>query len=194
MKVGKHKFEQLVWIVVLIAAFSAIGFLLYKRLDIPVRDEYTGTILDKWAAYSHLDQGSFVNYRLLVESESGERFKVVVDFETFRRAEIGMRIKRSKSGIELGRLRNLESEGEPTIHVMGVSGSGETIKTQRPQSSSQRPQRSLAVLCVFPLRSLRLNLIVLMSTEFFPSLSMRGISKFKTWSRWLRLQRAFCAL
>ena len=96
--------KSLVWGAVILAGF--IGVLLFayqvKRQMSP--PQYEGKIIDKWAAYSHSEQGSFPNFRLLVETAGGQRSTVAVDQETYDRAKVGMRVRRTKEGIELSSL------------------------------------------------------------------------------------------
>lgn len=67
----------------------------------PFRREYEGKIVEKWARYAESEQGSKPLFRLLVEDNNKVRFTVAVTPDVYERAEIGMRIKKSESGIEL---------------------------------------------------------------------------------------------
>lgn len=104
---------------------TAIFFFLYRRFDKPIAENYDGEIVDKWSAYSHSEQGSFPYYRLLVRSKTGETFKVVVDYDTFRRAKIGMHIRRTLSGIELGPRQ--QEPGARVYQPIGIRESGAII-------------------------------------------------------------------
>ncbi len=60
-------------------------------------------MVDKWAGYSHSDQGSFPYFRILVETDRVEKITVAIDQENYERANVGRRIKKTQKGIELTR-------------------------------------------------------------------------------------------
>jgi hypothetical protein len=97
-----HKTRERVIIVAVLFGMICLSALFWSRVySRQPRLEYEGKILDKWASYSYTEQGSFPYYKLLIEADNGETFKVDVDYDTYQRAQIGMRIKRTLSGIEL---------------------------------------------------------------------------------------------
>lgn len=99
---GSHA-RSLVWFLVIVVAFTGVLFFFYrvKRQLRPA--EYEGKVVDKWVGYSQTETGSDPYFRLLVEADGGQRSTVAVDQETFERVKVGMRIKKTQSGIELSR-------------------------------------------------------------------------------------------
>ena len=94
--------KGLFWVVVILAGFVGVLFFVYqvnRQLKPP---EYEGKIVDKWAGYNHSELGSSPYFRLLVESAGGQRSTVAVDRDTYERAKLGMWIRKTKKGIELG--------------------------------------------------------------------------------------------
>jgi hypothetical protein len=75
--------------------------------------EYEGRIVDKWAGYNHSDEGSFPYFRLLLETDKGQKLTVAVDREDYERAKIGMRIKKTRQGIELTHIEPESRSGPP---------------------------------------------------------------------------------
>ena len=93
--------KQLLWGAIIL--FAIIGLLFFGyRVNRQLRPaEYEGRIVDKWAGYSHTDEGSYPYFRVLLETDDGQRLTVAVDDKTYGRAKIGMRIKKSSKGVEL---------------------------------------------------------------------------------------------
>lgn len=95
--------KQVLWAAIVLFAIIGLFFFAYlvnSRLRPP---EYEGRIIDKWAGYSHTDEGSFPYFRILLETDEGKRLTVAVDDKIYQRAKIGMRIKKGRTGIELSR-------------------------------------------------------------------------------------------
>lgn len=63
--------------------------------------EYSGRIVEKWAGYNHTNEGSFPYFRLLLETDGGQRFTVGVDQQDYERLTVGMKIRKTSKGIEL---------------------------------------------------------------------------------------------
>ncbi len=113
--------KSVFWGGVIVAGFVGILFFAYQVKRQMSPPEYEGKIIDKWAGYNHSDLGSFPYFRLLVETDGGQKSTVVVDQETYDRAKIGMWIRKTTRGIELGsssalppdvRMRRIK----PTLH------------------------------------------------------------------------------
>lgn len=83
--------------VLLVSTFA----LAWQKFQRPAVVEYDGQIVDRWAGFTDSDTGARAYYKLLVEDDGGKRVTVVVDNEIYLRAKVGMRIRRSISGIEL---------------------------------------------------------------------------------------------
>ena len=83
------------------AIFVAMLFLAWQHSNQKTRTDFDGTVVDRWADYSETQEGSRPRFRLLVESEDGERFPVNVDAGVFESARVGMRIKSSNGQIVL---------------------------------------------------------------------------------------------
>ena len=98
----RTEIKTVVGIAAVVLLLGIIVFVLYKGKLEGHRNEYEGTVVEKWAGYNHTQEGSFPYYRLLVESDDGGRFTVRVEYQTYQRAEPGSRIKKSKMGIEVG--------------------------------------------------------------------------------------------
>ncbi len=97
--------KQVFWSAIVLFAFIGILFFAY-RLNSRLRPtEYEGKVIDKWAGYSHSELGSAPYFRIVLETDEGERLTVAVDDETYGRARIGTRIKKSSRGIELSHRR-----------------------------------------------------------------------------------------
>lgn len=89
------------WGVVLGAFFVAMLFLAWQLANQQTRTDFEGTIVDRYADYSETQEGSRPHFRLMVESENHERFKVKVEPGVYESAKIGMRIKSKAGKIEL---------------------------------------------------------------------------------------------
>jgi hypothetical protein len=96
--------KSFVWGAVILAAFIGVLFFAYQVQRQIRPPEYEGKIIDKWAGYSHSEKGSFPYFSLLVETAGGQRSTVAVDQQTYDRAKVGMRIRKTKAGIELSSL------------------------------------------------------------------------------------------
>ncbi len=96
--------KTLFWGAVTLAGFIGLLFFLYQGGAQMNPPEFDGKVVDKWAGYTHSDQGSFPYFRLLVQTAGGTRSTVAVDQETYDRAKVGMCIKKTKRGIELSAL------------------------------------------------------------------------------------------
>ncbi len=101
----------LILVLVIVAILVVLGSVVYKaRVNLsPI--EYEGKVIEKWAGYTHSDEGSLPYFRLSIEKKDGQRLTVAVDHETYDRAIVGMWIKKTPKGIELSRLKRPESEG-----------------------------------------------------------------------------------
>jgi len=89
------------WSLLILALFVGVLVVAYRTTRSLRPAEYEGKILDKWAGYSHTDEGSFPYFRVLVETDSGQKLTVAIDRDNYERAKIGMRIKKTQNGIEL---------------------------------------------------------------------------------------------
>ena len=67
----------------------------------PFRNEFEGRVVDKWADYTHSEEGSRPYFRLVVEGDDRARFAVSVSAEVYERAKVGIRIKKTEEGVEL---------------------------------------------------------------------------------------------
>jgi hypothetical protein len=65
------------------------------------KTDFEGRVVDRYADYSETQEGSRPAFRLMVESESHERFKVKVEPGVYEAAKVGMRIKSKSGQIEL---------------------------------------------------------------------------------------------
>jgi hypothetical protein len=92
---------------VLIAVLS-VGFAgvlavsCHQSFLIPVREDYEGLVVDKWAGFSESREGSTPYYRLLVEKKGGERIKVRITFEEYQQAKVGSWMKNVAGQIKFG--------------------------------------------------------------------------------------------
>jgi hypothetical protein len=67
----------------------------------PFLRTYEGRIEDKSATIGETQLGSTVRFRLLVRTKSGQRLEVAIDRDNYERAQVGMWIKSSETGIRL---------------------------------------------------------------------------------------------
>jgi len=109
-----HIARSFVWIVIIVLVFSGVLTLAYKMKHSVNPLEYEGKVVDKWAGYTHSQEGSFPYFRLLLETDGGQRLTVAIDRKNFERAKIGMRIKKTRQGIELAYVM-------PIYGVLGAS-------------------------------------------------------------------------
>ena len=86
---------------VILAFVIGVGFLAYRAKLGRNPPEYEGTIVEKWAGYSHSQEGSFPYFRLRVKTSRGEQIDVEIDQDTYHRATIGAWIRKTRSGIQL---------------------------------------------------------------------------------------------
>jgi hypothetical protein len=89
------------WGVVLGAILVSMFFLAWQLANQQTRTDFEGTIVDRYADYAETQEGSRPAFRLMVESENHERFKVKVEPAVYESAKIGMRIKSKSGKIEL---------------------------------------------------------------------------------------------
>ena len=89
------------WGVVLGAILVSMFVLAWQLANQQTRTDFEGTIVDRYADYAETQEGSRPAFRLMVESETHERFKVRVDPGVYESAKIGMRIKSKSGKIEL---------------------------------------------------------------------------------------------
>ena len=89
------------WGVVLGAILVSTFFLAWQLANQQTRTDFEGTIVDRYADYAETQEGSRPAFRLMVESENHERFKVKVEPGVYESAKIGMRIKSKSGKIEL---------------------------------------------------------------------------------------------
>ncbi len=89
------------WGVVLGAILVSMFFLAWQLANQQTRTDFEGTIVDRYADYAETQEGSRPAFRLTVESETHERFKVKVEPGIYESAKIGMRIKSKSGKIEL---------------------------------------------------------------------------------------------
>ena len=83
------------------------------------RTEYAGKIVDKSLTIRETQLGSKMVRRLLIEGEGGERFEVAPELDVYERAQIGMRIRSDRSGVELSWP---ERDRGPASKAEGASG------------------------------------------------------------------------
>jgi hypothetical protein len=76
------------------------------------RSEYEGKLVNKSLTIHETNTGSKIELRFLVEGKDGKRFDIAPSPDVYERAQIGMWIKSSKSGVELSWS---ESRNTPTI-------------------------------------------------------------------------------
>ena len=76
-------------------------FLAWQLANQQTRTDFEGTIVDRYADYAETQEGSRPAFRLMVESENHERFKVRVEPGVYESAKVGMRIKSVSGQIEL---------------------------------------------------------------------------------------------
>ncbi len=87
--------------VLILALVISVGLMVYRVNVARNPPEYEGTIVEKWAGYSHTEEGSFPYFRLRVKSSRGEQIDVNIDEDTYHRATIGAWIRKTRSGIQL---------------------------------------------------------------------------------------------
>lgn len=88
----------------MLALLGGLFFLAYYHCYTqtgPYRLAYEGRVLDKSQTFRETELGSRVRRRVLVEADSGERFEVPVNGQTYERAQPGMRIRKGEAGVEM---------------------------------------------------------------------------------------------
>src|SRR5688572_15153350 len=98
--------SSLAWGLLIVALFAALLLIVYKSKQAVRPAEYEGRIVEKWAGYNHSELGSFPYFRLMVETDNGQKLTVAVDQENYERAKVGMRIKKTQKGIEFSRIES----------------------------------------------------------------------------------------
>ena len=63
--------------------------------------EFEGQIVEKWAGYDHVQEGSYPYFRLVVEIPGPQRLTVPVTREIYEEAQVGLRLRRSAKGLEV---------------------------------------------------------------------------------------------
>lgn len=87
--------------VIIVAAVFVLFIRHVTSEDIFHRREFTGKIVEKMVSMYEFQEGSqFVN-SLVIEEKSGRRFQFTVTDEMYKRAEVGMWIRRDKNGVHL---------------------------------------------------------------------------------------------
>jgi hypothetical protein len=79
----------------------------------PFLRTYEGRIEDKSATYAETEFGSGVRFRLVVRTKSGQQLQVAIDRDNYERAQVGMWIKSSETGIQLS-----WAEGEQSLPAL----------------------------------------------------------------------------
>jgi hypothetical protein len=92
-------------IILILGVVLALFVFAYKSRTGLNPSEYEGKVIDKWAGYSHSDEGSFPYFRLLIEKGDGQRLTVAVDQTVYDQARVGMWIKKTRNGLELTKLK-----------------------------------------------------------------------------------------
>lgn len=90
--------------VLLLVFVTGVIFLGYKARVAKNPQEFEGKIVDKWAGYSHSQEGSQPYFRLLIEDNRGQKITVAVDQNVYHRSQVGARIRKTANGIELDAL------------------------------------------------------------------------------------------
>ena len=97
----QSKLFAVLGVITLIAVFGGFLFLAWHNWSRPALTDYEGIIVDRWAAHNQSQEGSTPYFRLVIETEKGERITVRVDVNTYDRAKVGMRIKSRAGQVEL---------------------------------------------------------------------------------------------
>ena len=111
--------KTLLWGTVIIALLIGVLLVIYKGKRATSPAEYEGRIINKWAGYTHSVMGSSPYFKLLVESGNGQRLTVTVDQDLYDRAKIGTWIKKTQTGVELGREQNKKAQGNNSLITPG---------------------------------------------------------------------------
>ena len=81
-----------------IGGISLISYQRFVNDGEPYRMEYEGIVVDKPVLFRDSDQGAGLQRLLTIERDDGNRFQVIATNDIYQRAQIGMRIKRTKDG------------------------------------------------------------------------------------------------
>jgi hypothetical protein len=109
--------KSLLWGGVILAGVIGVLFFAYQVKRQMRPPEYEGKIIDKWAGYSHSEEGSVPYFRLLVETPDGQRSTVAVDQETYDRATVGMWIRKTKKEIDLSSITTSAAFWGPQLKI-----------------------------------------------------------------------------
>jgi hypothetical protein len=102
--------KTLLWGTVIIALLIGVLLVIYKAKRATSPAEYEGRIVNKWAGYTHSVMGSSPYFKLLVETGNGQRLTVTVEQDLYNRAKVGTWIKKTQTGVELGREQNKKAQ------------------------------------------------------------------------------------
>jgi len=65
------------------------------------RPEVSGRVVDKTMRFYESNEGSSVERFLIIEEENGSQYAISVGEKVYEKAIVGMRFKKSRSGVEL---------------------------------------------------------------------------------------------
>lgn len=97
----RELWRTVAWGLIILTLFAGLLAFVYKAGHKVNPREYEGKIVDKWAGYSHTDEGSFPYFRLAIETDGQQKLTVAIDRENYERARVGMRIRKTSAGIEM---------------------------------------------------------------------------------------------
>ena len=89
--------------VLAVVLITAVTFTYYQQFNLtgPYRRNYEGRIVDKSLTIRESQYGSWAVRRLRVRGKGGEEFEVSVSDALYQRAQVGMWIKRSDTGVKV---------------------------------------------------------------------------------------------
>jgi len=96
--------KTIISLVVILAGLSLTMFGVFRLKQSQISSlpsEFEGRIVEKWVSTHETQQGSDFSFFVLVEIEGTRRLTVPLDRDTYERAQIGMRLRRSQRGLEL---------------------------------------------------------------------------------------------
>ena len=96
--------RTILWLLAILVCITAVLWSVYffrSTKTGPFRQEYEGQIVEKWADYSHSEQGSQPYFRLMVKGRDSRQFSVSVSSEIYDRAKVGMFVRKTDAGVEL---------------------------------------------------------------------------------------------
>jgi hypothetical protein len=96
--------RTILWLLAILVCITAVLWSVYffrSTKTGPFRQEYEGQIVEKWADYSHSEQGSQPYFRLMVKGRDSQQFSVSVSSEIYDRAKVGMFVRKTDAGVEL---------------------------------------------------------------------------------------------